>query len=71
MEPHQQRVIDEQRELNDKLSKLSSFMATTSFVELVQMDERKRLIVQQAIMKKYNAILCDRIKAFTIDTTSK
>ena len=63
--PHQQRVVDEKRELDDKLQKLTSFISSEKFTTIVQDEaERGRLVCQEETMKDYSAILAERIAAF-------
>ena len=41
--PHQQRVVDEKRDLDEKLKKLTAFISSESFATIVQdADERGR-----------------------------
>lgn len=61
--PHQQRVIDEQRDLDEKLGKLGAFFGTPIFAGLDE-EERQRLEHQQAAMQEYSTILGERIAAF-------
>ena len=63
--PHQQRVLDEKRELDEKLQKLTAFISSEKFSTIVQ-DEAKRgrLVCQEETMKDYSAILAERIEAF-------
>jgi hypothetical protein len=63
--PHQQRVVREKEELDEKLSKLSSFISSPAFVTTVN-DENEvaRLVCQEEIMKDYSAILAERIESF-------
>lgn len=63
MQPYQQRVVDEQAELNEKLVKLIQFTATETHHKL---DQRGRdlLVEQQGAMAAYNNILADRIAGF-------
>ncbi len=63
LQPHQQRVVDEKRELDDKLSKLSLFGTTPLFASLPA-DEQGRLNRQQSVMEEYSEILGERIAAF-------
>ena len=63
MTPHQQRVIDEQAELNEKLTKLYSFLETSLFNSLDE-NEKGRLKRQSVIMQSYFDILGERISAF-------
>lgn len=63
MEPHQQRVIDEKRELDEKREKLLSFLNTDLFHGLDQA-EKDRLRTQFQVMGVYSDILHQRISAF-------
>jgi hypothetical protein len=66
MQPHQQRVIDEKKELDDKLERLLAFIGEGNgpiFSTLVA-EEQQRLTTQARIMKEYSDILADRINAF-------
>jgi len=63
MEPHQQRVVEEKTELDDKRSKLLSFFNTDLFRGLDQA-EKDRLRTQHGIMGIYSDILNQRIAAF-------
>ena len=63
--PHQQRVVDEKRELDDKLQKLTAFINSEKFSTIVHDEaERGRLVCQEETMKDYSAILAERIEAF-------
>ena len=65
MQPHQQRVVTEKAELDEKLAKLSAFISSDGFSTIVtDEDERGRLVCQEEIMKDYSAILGERIAAF-------
>lgn len=60
MEAHLQRVVEEKRELDEKLSKLSAFFGTDTFAGLV--DEQKELLRRQAYhMQCYSNILASRL----------
>jgi hypothetical protein len=61
--PHQQRVVDEKTELDEKLSKLCKFHGTDIFNGL-DSAEQERLRKQADIMAEYSCILGDRIAAF-------
>lgn len=63
MQPHQQRVVDEKNELNDRLSKLYAFFQGPIFPTLSEA-ERSRLRNQARFMDGYAAVLEERIKAF-------
>lgn len=62
--PHQQRVVDERHELEERLAKLRQFL-TTDLCLTLPFDERGRLVRQEKIMAEYSEVLADRIAAFT------
>lgn len=63
--PHQQRVLAEKEQLDGRLGKLTAFISSPRFVEIVRdEDERGRLVAQEEFMKNYSAILAERIAAF-------
>lgn len=62
-QPHQQRVVDEKRDLDEKLTRLQAFIGTETFNGL-DGAERERLQRQAEAMKTYSGILRDRILAF-------
>lgn len=61
--PHEQRVIDEHRDLTEKLNKLRAFFDTPTFRGCSEA-ERTRLRVQASFMGGYQDILQERISAF-------
>lgn len=66
MQPHQERVVAEKKELDEKLEKLLTFIDAGKgpiFSTLIT-EERQRLTTQARIMKEYSDILADRINAF-------
>lgn len=63
MQPHEQRVVTEQKELQDKLVKLDEFMDGAIFPDL-EPEDRKLLILQREYMANYNEILCARVERF-------
>lgn len=63
MQPHQQRVIDEKRELDEKREKLGEFKNKEFFLKLTW-QEQERLNTQAHIMTMYSAVLGERIAAF-------
>lgn len=63
MLPHQQRVLDEKNELDEKRSKLASFAHTEVFEKLPE-EEKNRLEHQGFHMGAYSDILAARIAAF-------
>lgn len=62
-QPHQQRVIDEKAELDDRRSKLAAFLYTGTF-EALDAAERERLEKQLRLMTSYSDVLGERIEAF-------
>lgn len=65
LKPHQQRVVTEKAELDEKVGKLDAFVLSEEFADLVGFDEMCRLINQLHTMKQYSAILGERIAAFS------
>lgn len=63
LEPHQQRVMDEERDLQSKIVALGKFIGGEIFAGLEQA-EQHRLVVQLHVMQQYRAILRQRIEAF-------
>lgn len=62
--PHQKRVVDEKRELDERKQKLAAFFETPTFAQLDD-SEQGRLHAQHDAMVDYSRILGDRIEAFT------
>lgn len=60
---HQERVVTEKRELDEKIERLEKFTHTQRFLSLPK-DEQNRLIEQFHVMRKYSYILGERIAAF-------
>ena len=63
MQPHQQRVVDEKKELDVKLEKLSAFIQGPIF-QTLKSDEQERLTRQIKLMDQYSGVLAERIEAF-------
>lgn len=63
MQPHQQRVVDEKTELDEKRNRLSLFRDTKLFQSL-PLPEQNRMNRQMEVMKDYSRILGERIAAF-------
>lgn len=63
MEPHQERVVKEKSELDEKIGKLVPFLKTSIFAGLPE-EEKDRLGRQLGIMQQYSDILNERISAF-------
>jgi hypothetical protein len=64
MQPHQQRVVDEKTELDEKLTKLGEFIESSPIFAGLPDDERERLVRQKSCMAEYSEILGERIAAF-------
>lgn len=63
MKPHQERVVTEKTELDDKRSKLTAFIGGETYRTLDQV-EQSRLNRQLEAMTLYSNILGERIAAF-------
>lgn len=61
---HQQRVIDEKRELDDKLVKLRTFIDGSPVFSGLPVTDQSHLKSQLAVMEVYSCILADRIARF-------
>jgi hypothetical protein len=64
MQPHQQRVVEEQAELSAKLEKLRDFISANPMYKSLASEEQNRLAQQMHHMHEYNRILNERAKAF-------
>jgi hypothetical protein len=64
MQPHQQRVVDEKAQNDDRLTKLSEFIKTSPIFQGLPMDEQNRLLKQSRLMAELSAVLGERIAAF-------
>ena len=65
MLPHQERVLKEKEELNEKLLKLKVFINKSNDFLSLDASERNRLLNQMNVMGEYSRILGERIAAFT------
>jgi len=63
MLPHQERVVKELKDLDEKIDKLTIFLKGDIFHTL-SMDEQGRLNQQLVYMRGYSTILSERIGAF-------
>jgi hypothetical protein len=63
MQPHQERVVVEKHELDEKLDKLGAFL-TGKIMHTLPDDEQARLRRQYALMRDYSSILQERIEHF-------
>ncbi|UCV01152.1 crAss001_48 related protein [Acidovorax radicis] len=62
--PHQQRVLDEKRELDERLSKLDAFVLDNPLFLKLPSAEQERLSRQSKAMAVYSGILDERIACF-------
>lgn len=66
LQPHQQRVVEEHRELNEKIDKLGEFIVNKPGVFLqLPWEEQDLLHNQYRAMQAYSDILVERIAGFT------
>ena len=63
LQPHQQRVINEKREIDERIEKLNVFFNTETFRNLSR-QEVFLLIEQEDSMSQYSGILTRRIELF-------
>lgn len=63
LQPHQQRVVTEKHELDEKIEKLSVFLKGDMYISLPGA-EQARLNNQFRVMNDYSGILSERIAAF-------
>lgn len=62
--PHQQRVLDEKRELDERLSKLDAFILDNPLYRQLPTSEQDRMARQSKAMAAYSGVLAERIEAF-------
>lgn len=63
MQPHQERVVAEQTDLQDKINKLYAF-TTGEMFKTIDRAEQDRLSEQLQHMISYNRVLLERIHVF-------
>ena len=64
MQDHQQRVVDEKAELDEKAVALSEFIGNSPVFDTLDPAEKNRLREQNDVMWQYSEILGLRIEAF-------
>jgi hypothetical protein len=64
MQPFQERVVAELKDLDDKISKLQVFIHGGMFNALPS-QEQERMTQQLSYMQGYSSVLKQRIEAFT------
>lgn len=66
MKDHEQRVVHEKHELDERIGKLEKFIVTPTCLSLT-FAERTLLADQLRVMKEYSSILGQRISLFPKD----
>ena len=64
LQPHQQRVVNERDDLQDRIEKLVAFIDASPIFRTVGEEEQVRLLHQQDYMGNYLNVLNLRIAAF-------
>ncbi len=67
--PHQQRVVDEKRELDVKLDALRMFIFHNEVFNTLPAEDQQLLRDQRMVMSSYSHILCMRIDRFSSQST--
>ncbi len=65
MESYQERVIEEKKELDEKINRLSNFINSDKYNQ-IDVSGRIRFDRQLAAMQTYSNILNERINTFTV-----
>jgi len=64
MQPHQQRVIQEKKQLDEKIQALVKFICSSPVFDSLDENEKNKLRDQRDAMTEYSDILGDRISSF-------
>lgn len=64
---HVQRMIDEYKELDDRVNKLASFINTNSIFKTLQDEEREDMKAQLIWMHKYINVLANRLRRQNVE----
>lgn len=64
LQPHQQRVVDEKADLDEKANALSQFIGRNPIFDELDPAEQERLKLQNDLMWQYSEVLAARIAAF-------
>lgn len=64
MQPHEERVVIEKQELDEKLAKLAVFSQGNSIYKELPNEDRELLESQYLVMEQYSKILGQRIARF-------
>jgi hypothetical protein len=65
LEPHQERVVQEKKELAVKLTALEAFIEESPIFQSLDKREQYRLVRQSIVMNDYLNILNERIFSFS------
>jgi hypothetical protein len=66
MQPHEQRVVDEKHELDEKIAKLDKFISGSPNFEGLEAEDKELLQDQQRVMITYSVLLGRRISRFKL-----
>ena len=64
MLPHEERVVVEKNDLDEKLVKLQDFIENSRIFQALSEDDKELLERQQVIMLDYSHVLSERISGF-------
>ena len=64
MEAYQLRVVEEKKELDDKIEKLDDFISSKGFLKNVSSTQQDLLLLQHQWMSNYSKVLELRIQDF-------
>lgn len=65
MQPHQELVVTEKADLDEKILKLKAFICDSPVFQALDIAERARLWQQMGVMRWYSDILGERVAAFS------
>jgi len=64
MQPHEERVVVEKKELDEKIMKLNTFIISNKIFQELSEDDKDLLEAQRVAMEEYSEILGHRIHRF-------
>ena len=67
MAPHVERMVNEQKELCEKIEKLGAFISENPIFGTLAEEEQYDMHLQLQAMSMYNAVLMNRIKRATAE----
>ena len=65
MKPHVERMVNEQKELCEKIEKLGAFISENPIFDTLAKEEQYDMHLQLQAMSMYNAVLLNRIERAT------